>query len=109
MFMSFCGLILSLAYSGNLVSFLTVRSYPEPPQRITDLLDMPGMLWGNTAYNDKLDFASSNNPKIRKLAEQFSILNEWLEGFQRLPSGNFAFLNSLISSDYAIRSKFTNR
>ncbi len=108
-FMSFCGLVLSLAYSGNLVSFLTVRTYPEPPQMMADLLDIPGMLWGTTGFSDKQEFAASTNPEIRNLAEKFSLLHAWQEGFQRLPGGNFAFLNSLISSNYAIRSRFTNR
>ncbi len=108
-FLSLSGYVLSLSYSSNLYSFLTLTQRPSPPHRMESLADVDGMRVGTTSVNNRDELRGSVNPKIRRLADRFDVLGTWQEGMERVEGGSFAFMNSKISSEYNIRTRFANR
>ncbi len=60
--------------------------------------------------NEYEDFIGHSNPKIQKLGEtkyraSGTIYNAW----KMVAEGTFAYLNSKISSEYTIKTSFTDR
>ncbi len=95
-------------YGDKLISFLTVHTYPSLPHQMADILDMPDMKVGTTSLDELNDFMNSPNPKLRKLADRFLLVESWQEGMEKVSEGSYAFLNGKISSEYNIRSQFTD-
>ncbi len=101
--------VLSTAYGGNMASFLTVQTLSALANRMSDLLDIPGMRVGNS--NAKLlgDLRASPDPDTRRLADRYLQVGDWQEGMRRAAEGSYAFLTSKMSTEYNIRSQFTDR
>ncbi len=103
------GTFLSMEYSSMLVSFLTVAPVSELPRLLEDLSNMPDVHVGTTTINNRDELEASPNDKIRALADRFILLDSWQEGMERVGGGDFGFLNSKLSSEFNIRSRFTDR
>ncbi len=108
--MALLGGIISISYSGTLVSFLTVTTYPKLEHTIESLLNFPGYFGTLNYGNEYYSIMSHPNPKIRKLGEtkyrpSMTIPNSW----KMVGDGTYAYLNSKISSEYIIKTQFTNR
>ncbi len=104
------GCVVAFSFSGTLVSFLTVTTYPEPDHLIESLLDWGGHLGTTGGYgsNTYHSIAGSTNPKIRRLADQYLPVANWQEGFSLAREGNYAYMSSKISSEFAVQTQFSN-
>ncbi len=108
--MALLGGIISVLYGGTLVSFLTVITYPKLKHSIESLMDFPGY-FGTIVYGNEYEsFMNHLNPKLRKLTEtkymtSGTIANAW----RMVGEGTYAFLDSKISAEYIIKTRFTNR
>ncbi len=103
------GGILAVMYGDKLISFLTVHTYSSLPHKMADILDMPDMKVGTTSLDEQTDFINSPNPKIRRLADRYLLVDSWEEAMEKVSEGSYAFLNGKMSSEYNIRSQFTDR
>ena len=107
---SVLGAIISISYSGTLVSFLTVSTYPKLEHSMESLLDFPGHFGTVVFGNDYGIMIEHPNAKIRQLARtkyraSGTIENSW----KMVGDGNYAYLNSKISSEHVIKTQFTDR
>ncbi len=108
--LSLLGCVTAFSFSGSLVSFLTVTTYPELDHTIVSLFDWGGNLGTTGGYgsNTYRFIASSKNPKIKLLAAQYQPVSHWQEGFSRALEGDYAYMSSKISSDFTIQTQLTN-
>ncbi len=108
--MATLGGIISISYSGTLVSFLSVSTFPKLEHSIESLLSFHGHI-GTLYYGlDYQAITSHSNPKIRKLGRtkykpSGTIGNAW----KMVVDGTYAYMNSKTSSEYNIKTRFTDR
>ncbi len=108
--MATLGGIISISYSGTLVSFLSVSTFPKLEHSIESLLSFHGHI-GTLYYGLDYDaITSHSNPKIRKLGRtkykpSGTIGNAW----KMVVDGTYAYMNSKTSSEYNIKTRFTDR
>ncbi len=103
------GGIVAIPFSEILVSFLTVTFYPKLEHDIESLLRFPGHV-GTLAkaeeYQTMMDHA---NPKVQLLATKFKPSLSFSNAWKWVKNGEYAFMNSRISTEYLIRTNFTDR
>ncbi len=107
--MLLCGYITSLSFSSTLVSFLTVITYPKLDHLVESLLQWEGTL-GTTGYGNPYEsLANALNPNIRKLVSKYEPVHTSQEGIALASKGNYAYMSSQITAQFAIQTQFTNR
>ena len=96
MTISVVGLILTIAYGGSLVSYLTVTYYPRPINTLEELAntELPIGSFGSLI---KQTFANSPTVSYRKFAERYKIYWSDPQGLKDANEGNLAMLLSRIS------------
>ena len=72
------------------------------------MVHFPGKL-GSTGINELYQLQASNNPLVRTLTTKYKQVSSWEEGMRLMSEGSYAYANSLISSEYNIRTQFTDK
>lgn len=103
--------VITSAYRGNVLSFLTITIQPDPPDTITDLIQYPIDITSTfDFFTRKLDDSESSSElssKIRpKMVSFFDVRSQLSE---LIASGQLAMIDSHSAELYRIRNEFLDR